>query len=200
MQVRELAPGLWYWTGRHPAWTPADGLDARPDGWDQEVGCYFYEGPEAICLFDPLVPMEDRDRFFEALDRDVGRTDAPVRILLTVDAHSRSASELAERYGTDAPPLPPERPEVPGGVEIVAEAAGEFVFWVPQHRALVAGDLILGRAHGLEVPRTWLEGGYDAAIAALHPLLDLPVDRVLVTHGEPVLEDGHDALARALDA
>lgn len=200
MQVRELASGLWYWTGRHPAWTPEDGTAARPDGWDQEVGCYFYEAPEAICLFDPLVPMEDRDRFFDALDRDVERAGQPVRILLTVDAHRRSATDLAERYGTAAPPLPPDRPELPTGVEIRAEAAGEFVFWVPEHRALVAGDLILGRAHGLEVPRTWLEDGYDAAIAALRPLLELPVDRVLVTHGEPVLEDGREALERALSA
>ena len=32
MQVRELANGLWYWTGRHPGWTPASG---GVDGWDQ---------------------------------------------------------------------------------------------------------------------------------------------------------------------
>ena len=198
MQVRELATGLWYWTGRHPAWTPADGLDTRPDGWDQEVGCYFYDGPDAICLFDPLIPMEDRDRFFEALDRDLEQTGKPVRILLTVDAHRRSTADLAERHGIDAPPLPPERPELPIGVEIAAEAAGEFVFWLPEHRALVAGDLILGRAHGLEVSRAWLEDGWDDAVAALRPLLDLPVDRVLVTHGEPVLEDGLEALDRAL--
>jgi hypothetical protein len=48
------------------------------------------------------------------------------------------------------------------------------------------------------VPRAWLQDGYDAAVTALRPLLDLPVDRVLVTHGEPVLEDGLAALERAL--
>jgi hypothetical protein len=197
MQVRELATGLWYWTGRHPAWTPADG---GPDGWDQEVGCYFYEGPDAICLVDPLVPMEDRDRFFEALDRDVERVGLPVLILLTVDARRRSTAELAERYSASPPPLPPERPELPSGIEIAAAAAEEFFPWLPEHRALVAGDLIIGRAHGLEVPRTWLGEGYEEAIAALLPLLELPVDRVLVTHGEPLLEDGHDALERALSA
>ena len=83
-------------------------------------------------------------------------------------------------------------------MEIAAEAAGEFVFWLPEHRALVAGDLIIGRAHGLEVPRAWLEDRYEEAIERLRPLLDLPVDRVLVTHGEPVLEDGLEALERAL--
>ena len=195
MQVRELATGLWYWTGRHPGWTPADG---GPDGWDQEVGCYFYDGPDAICLFDPLIPMEDRDRFFEALDRDVEQAEKPVRILLTVDAHRRSAADLAERHVIDPPPLPPERPRLAAGVEIAAEAAGEFVFWLPEHRALVAGDLIIGRAHGLEVPRAWLEDRYEEAVERLRPLLDLPVDRVLVTHGEPVLEDGLEALERAL--
>jgi len=195
MQVRELATGLWYWTGRHPGWTPADG---GPDGWDQEVGCYFYDGPDAICLFDPLIPMEDRDRFFEALDRDVEQAEKPVRILLTVDAHRRSATDLAERHGIDPPPLPPEQPRLATGVELAAEAADEFVFWLPEHRALIAGDLIIGRAHGLEVPRAWLEDRHEEAVERLRPLLDLPVDRVLVTHGEPVLEGALEALERAL--
>jgi hypothetical protein len=33
---------------------------------------------------------------------------------------------------------------------------------------------------------------------ALRPLLDLPVELVLVSHGEPVLAQGRDALAEAL--
>ena len=35
---------------------------------------------------------------------------------------------------------------------------------------------------------------------ALRPLLDLPVELVLASHGEPVLVDGHAALAHPLDA
>jgi hypothetical protein len=34
--------------------------------------------------------------------------------------------------------------------------------------------------------------------AALRPLLDLPVELVLVSHGEPVLTNGRDALSDAL--
>jgi hypothetical protein len=34
----------------------------------------------------------------------------------------------------------------------------------------------------------------------LQPLLELDFDRVLVTHGEPVLSGGHAALRAALDA
>jgi hypothetical protein len=33
----------------------------------------------------------------------------------------------------------------------------------------------------------------------LRPLLDLPIESVLVSHGEPVLTDGRAALADALD-
>ena len=192
MQVRELATGLWYWTGRHPAWTPADGLDTRPDGWDQEVGCYFYDGPDAICLFDPLIPMEDRDRFLDALDRDVERAAKPVRALLTVADHRRSSAELAERYdGTVG--------EVPAGVEVVLDRWGERVYWIPEHAALVFGDVVLGRGGGLRLPRAWIgEQHYDEVVQGLRPLLELPVERALVTHGEPVLAGGRAALAAAV--
>jgi hypothetical protein len=190
MRVQEIATGLWRWTGLHPAWTPADG---GPEGWEQEVGCWFYEGPDAIVLFDPLVPMEDRDRFYEALDRDVERAGLPVRVLLTVDDHRRSASEIVERYGASVGD-PAE------GVERAAEVIGETVYRIVAYEALVVGDLIVGRAHGLWVPRPWLGDRYAEALAALRPLLDLPVERVLVTHGEPVLTHGRDVLAAALAA
>ena len=32
------------------------------------------------------------------------------------------------------------------------------------------------------------------------PLRELDLERILVTHGEPILRDGRDALAAALDA
>jgi hypothetical protein len=188
VQVQQLDAGLWNWTGRHPGWTPADG---GPDGWEQEVGCVYYEAPGAVVLFDPLVPMEDPDRFYEALDRDVERAGLPVRVLMTVDAHSRSCRALAERYeGTLG--------ERPAGVEIGAEACGEVVYWIPEHGALVAGDVLIARDGRLEVPRAWVGDEYDDAVAALRPLVGLPVKRVLVTHGRPVLSDARAALERAL--
>ena len=197
MQVREIGTGLWYWTGRHPAWTPADG---GPDGWEQEVGCVYYEGPDAVVLFDPLVPMEDPVRFHEALERDLERAGKPVRVLLTVEAHVRSAQELAERYGGTVADLPGGgAPELPAGVELAAEALEEFVFWLPGHGALVSGDVIISRGGEVCLPRSWIgEERLDEALELLRPLLDLPVEVVLVTHGEPVLEGARESLARAL--
>jgi glyoxylase-like metal-dependent hydrolase (beta-lactamase superfamily II) len=189
MRVQEIATGLWRWTALHPGWTPADG---GPDGWAQEVSCVFYEAPGAIVLIDPLVPMEDRDRFFDALDRDVERLGQPVRILLTVDDHRRSSAELAERYGGTIGDVPP-------GVQIALDRWGERVYWIPDHGALVLGDVVVGRAGGLRLPRAWIgEEHYDEVVEGLRPLLALPVERVVVAHGEPVLEDGQSALAAAL--
>jgi hypothetical protein len=66
----------------------------------------------------------------------------------------------------------------------------------------VPGDVLLGDAGGgvRFCPESWLPAGvgHDDLRVALAPLLDLPVERVLVSHGAPVLEDGHAALAAAV--
>jgi glyoxylase-like metal-dependent hydrolase (beta-lactamase superfamily II) len=191
VRVQKVASGLWRWTGRHPKWKPSD---AGPDGWGEEVGCVYYHAPDAVVLVDPLAPPEDEERFWAALDRDVERAGKPVRILLTVSWHGRSAEGVAKRYGaaTDGP--------LPAGVEAHAAPAGEeTVYRLPEHGALVFGDVVLGADGGVRLcPESWLEGTLDQLRNELRPLLELPVERLLVSHGEPVLEGGHAALARAL--
>lgn len=184
----ELAPGLWRWTAPHPDWKEGD-------DWDQAVGCIYYEAPSTTVLVDPLVPPE-RDRFLEALDRDVERRGLPVSILLTVPWHQRSAAELAERYR--------EAAAAPAGVEAFAlPEVEETLWWLPEHGALVAGDVLLGAPGGVRVcPDSWLDerSSPSSLRAALLPLLELPIERVLVSHGDPVLEGGHAALEQALQA
>jgi glyoxylase-like metal-dependent hydrolase (beta-lactamase superfamily II) len=191
VRVQEVAAGLWRWTGLHPEWKPSD---AGPDGWDREVGCVYYEGPDAVVLVDPLAPPEDEERFWAALDRDVERAGKPVRVLLTVSWHGRSAAAVAERYGaaTDG--------ALPAGVEAHAAPAGEeTAYWLPAHRALVFGDAVLGAGGGVRLcPESWLEGTLAQLEDELRPLLDLPVERLLVSHGVPVLQDGRAALGLAL--
>ena len=79
------------------------------------------------------------------------------------------------------------------------------MIWLPGPHALVAGDRILGDGRGgLRLcPQSWLRylsSGLtvDGLRDALRPLLGLPIELVLVSHGEPVLADGREALARAL--
>ena len=188
MDVQELAPGLWRWTAQHPDWK--DGAD-----WGQEVGCVYYEAPGATVLIDPLVPPA-RERFLDAFDRDVERRGLPVSILLTCSWHERSAVELTERYGAED--------AAPDGVEpFPLPEIEETLWWLSEHAALVAGDVLLGAPGGVRVcPDSWLgERSSPASIrAALLPLLNLPIERVLVSHGVPVLENGRAALEQALRA
>lgn len=187
MNVVELAPGLWRWTAPHADWK-------QGDDWERDVGCVYYEAPDATVLIDPLVPPE-RERFFDALDRDVERRGLPVAVLLTVPWHARSAAELARRYQMTT--------EVPSGVEpFPVPDVEETVWWLPEHRTLVVGESLFGDGVGALslCPDTWVKGERrDALRSALRELLDLPVERILVSHGEPVLENGRAALERALD-
>ncbi len=205
MRVLEIADGLWRWTGYH-------------EQWRQEVGCVYAEAPDAICLIDPLVPPDQPERFWAALDRDVERLGRPVHVFVTVYWHTRHASRFAERYGarvwaTSRARAPVARrageatafrpgDRLPGGVEAFASGRGtEVVYWLPAYRALVPGDVLLGADGGLRLcPESWLPSGVDHARlrTALAPLRELPVERVLVSHGEPVLRDGAEALRRAL--
>jgi glyoxylase-like metal-dependent hydrolase (beta-lactamase superfamily II) len=200
MDVEEIAPGLWRWTAPHPDWTPEQG---GPDGWESEVGCVYYEAPEAVVLIDPLVPAKDehRERFWRALERDVEAAGRPVAALVTVQWHERSANEVADRFGK-AVWRRGSREALPDGVEAVdVPRVDEVVFWLPEHQAVVAGDVLLGTdGAGVRVcPDSWLpEGAGEEVRASLRSLLDLPVERVLVSHGEPVLSGGRAALAAAL--
>lgn len=95
--------------------------------------------------------------------------------------------------------------ELPGGIRAFqTPRASEVVFWLPEQCALVVGDVLLGAgakpratAEPLRLcPEPWLGKGTHADLRAmLRALLDLPVERVLVSHGEPVRSGGTNALA-----
>ncbi len=87
----------------------------------------------------------------------------------------------------------------------MVQGAGETIFWLPEPRTLIPGDRILGAGGGgLRLcPDSWLRSLKTPITQAelkprLRPLLELPVQRVLVSHGEPILRDGASALAELL--
>ena len=195
--VIELAPGLWRWTAPHPDWRPS-AEPAGPDDWEQEVGSVLYEGPGAAVFFDPLLPPET-DGFWKWADEHAA--ERAVAVLTTVGFHRRSRDAFVQRYDASTSRA---KTKLPRGVEsFVLRGAGETVFWLPEHRALVPGDRILGASGGgLRLcPESWLRYlpkrlTHAELRTLLQPLLELPVERVLVSHGEPVLRDGAAALAR----
>ena len=194
MEVTRLDDGLWRWTTAHPEWRPGG-------GWEQDVGCVYWEAADAVVLVDPLVPTEEaeRTRFLAALDRDVERLGRDVAVLVTCSWHRRSAEELCERYGGRI--LAPGDGPLPAGVTAVdAPTASEVVYWLAGPAAIVPGDVLLGADGGVRLcPSSWLGRGRLSDLAAeLPPLLELPVERVLTSHGPPVTSGGAAALARVL--
>ena len=199
--LQELRPGLFRWTAIHPEAEPV-ATPGSPDDWGPDVASIAYQAPDALLLVDPLVP-EDRADLQEELDALVRRHGRRVAIVTTLQFHRRSRERLAERYDATTSRA---KKTLPRDVEtVVIRGAGETMVWLPEPRALVPGDRLLGDDSGgvRLCPDSWLRylpsGLRRAELReALRPLLDLPVELVLVSHGDPVLENGHDAIARAL--
>jgi len=163
------------------------------------VVSYALETDDGLVLIDPWDPPRGLRR--------------PNHVVLTLFYHARSTDELRpkhvwaprlsvrmlERRGVQVTDRLNPGDQGPGG--IVALASGrpsELAYWLPKQRALLAGDVLLGRP--LRVcPDSWVgKGGRAAVREALWPALDLPIARVLVAHGEPVLRNGKKALEQAL--
>jgi glyoxylase-like metal-dependent hydrolase (beta-lactamase superfamily II) len=198
--VRELQPGLWWWEAVHPEWTPED---AATEDWGPEVSSYAIDDGERLLLIDPTAPPEPVAGL--AASRDVA-------IVLTCPWHARDAAALVDRFGATVFTPPPDRPgENPLGAQIFAAgdrlAVGvearpgmepnDLVLWIESRRALVAGDTLIDRGQGFEFPADWANKGVppEEILQSLRPLLELPVELVLPTHGAPT---DRAALARAL--
>jgi hypothetical protein len=193
--VQEIAPGLRRWTAWH-------------DHWEEDVGSVAVDTGDGLVLIDPLDPPRDLRR--------------PDHVLVTVYWHGRGTSSVgAERVWAPKRSAQPLKnrginvtdrfragDELPGAIQAIQTArTAEVVYWLPQQRAVVTGDVLLGagakpRATSEPLrlcPERWLgKATHDDLRKSLRPLLDLPVERVLVSHGEPLLRDGKRALAALL--
>jgi hypothetical protein len=212
----ELAEDLWRWTARHPEW--------HPGAFGREVASFALQAGGESILIDPLLPAEP-EPVLALIERILGER---LTILVTIPYHVRSSEELwrrfrdravttirghpacAKRLADDSgfQPLEPGV-ELPAGV--TAHPIGrprrfETPLYVPSHRALAFGDAVAEVDGAL---RVWAQRRVDEDVVRFHrerfnptlePLLELDVERVLVTHGEPVLRDGRTQLEAALRA
>jgi hypothetical protein len=154
MDVHELRPGLWRWTASHPEWNHAE-------HWGPGVGSVYAELPGSVVVVDPLIPEEEEEGFWSALDRDVERLGFPVHVLLTVHWHERSVATVLDRYKATLW-RPEEKGELPAGVHAEVVKGSDWVealFFLEPHRALVAGDLLIGKDGGVELPVGWFPKG-----------------------------------------
>jgi glyoxylase-like metal-dependent hydrolase (beta-lactamase superfamily II) len=197
--VREVQTGIWHWQALHPEWEPE-----AEWGDHKEVSSYAIDDGERLLLFDPLaVPAEIEEL---AADRETA-------IVLTSPWHRRDAIPLAKRLGATIYVPPPDARDpdpVPGtvyragdrlplGVEAFPgrEDPNDLMLWIESRKALVAGDTLVDRGKGLEFLPEWVPEGStpEETLDVLRPLLELPVELVLPTHGTPT---DRAALERAL--
>jgi glyoxylase-like metal-dependent hydrolase (beta-lactamase superfamily II) len=140
----------------------------------------------------------------------VSRARSSERVVQALDAVVHAPATEARDVGLTfvsyaaGDTLPGDVEPLPGGVEPVPGGySDEFLLWVPAHRALVSGDVFLGGERGFRVqPDSWLadELTHEALRERLRPVLDLPVELLLPTHGDPVAEDALGTLRAALES
>jgi hypothetical protein len=219
--MEQLLEGLWRWTARHPEWHPGE--------FGAEVACFAAQAGDTTLLIDPLLPAkeaaDERSSVLAVLDETLAKRLA---ILITIPYHVRSSEELSRRFKKQAEttihghpacakrlkdksafhPIEPGVP-LPGGV--TAHTIGkprryETPLHLPSHEALVFGDAVAEVDGRLVV---WATGKVDAKVErfykerfnpTLEPLLELPFNAVLPTHGKPLLDGGKDALRKGLGA
>ena len=194
--VGEVQSGVWHWQAPHPDWKPGE-------EWDEMVSSYAIDVGDRVLLFDPLALPREIDELLDGRDAVV---------VLTCPWHSRDAESIAERLGTSIYVPPPDdgdpRPlpghvfaagdRLPIGIEAFpGMEPNDLVLLVESRGAVIAGDTLIDRGDGLEIPASWLREGVtpDQVAEGLRPLLERQVEHVLPTHGEPT---DRAALERAL--
>jgi glyoxylase-like metal-dependent hydrolase (beta-lactamase superfamily II) len=175
-------PGVTRWTAWH-------------DHWGKDVAAFAVDTPDGLVFFDPIDPPAE--------------LGSPAHVLVTVFFHARSSGSLGARVwaptslvkrlknrGVEVTDPFDVGDELPGGIQAFATGrSGEVLYWLPEQKALVVGDVLLGSPFRL-CPKSWLgQATLDDLRAALRPLLELPVEQIFVGHGDPVLSGGRDALA-----
>lgn len=200
-RIVDVAEGLWIWRIPHPNWQPGE-------GGDRVVTSTFVESRGERAVLDPLAPPEDADAIWNRLD-----ASPPTLAVVLKPDHVRSVDYFVKRYGCRAfgsdvfsrDDIPETKLELllpgfqlPGGLLALYDGRGrnETPLWLPEQRTIVFSDALTTLGGELQVWGTpWHQ---ERALPALRALLELPFERVIISHGEPVhsREDFEQALER----
>jgi glyoxylase-like metal-dependent hydrolase (beta-lactamase superfamily II) len=219
--VRELRPGLWHWEAPHPDWRPTEPWSENVSSYAIDDGerLLLFDpldvpseiqeraaGRETAILLTS--PWHERDA--QSL---VERLGVPVYTPLpdTAEDLMRMYGITAEQAGDGSPDLiwllrenkGEARPysagdRLPVGVEAFpGQKPNDLVLWIESQRAVVAGDTLADFGEGPQINPRWLTADVtrEQVIDGLRPLLALPVEQLLGTHGGPY---DRAALERAL--
>ena len=221
--MRELQAGLWHWQARHPEWRASEPWDENvssyaidddarlmlfdPLGVPGEIEALAAERETAIVL---TAPWHERDAqgLVERLGVPVYTPlpDSAEYLMQTYGLTAEQAGEgspdvvwlLREKKGEARPYSAGDR--LPFGADVFpGHKPNDTVLWVESQRAVISGDTLVEFGRGLEINERWLRPGVtrEEIAEGLRPLLELPVEHVLPTHGGPT---DRAALERALSS
>jgi glyoxylase-like metal-dependent hydrolase (beta-lactamase superfamily II) len=205
VEATAVTDSLTRWVAPHPAWRP------NPE-WPEEVAFATWESRNSYVFIDPLVRDDLDPAPWELFDRAISEAGTPAVVLLTAPWHERSVRAVAARYAAPIWIHPRGRARIaeldelstlPLGVEAIELGGvdeGQVAFHVVPEQTLLVAELFLGTADGLRVLPSPATRDVAAFAASLDRLRDLPIERVLVAHGPPVLACGNEAIRDALDA
>ena len=190
--IRDLAPGLWIWRSKHPAWT-------KDADWQPVVTSTYVESGGERLVLDPLAPAPDAVEVWKRLDEH-----PPTVAVVLMPDHVRDIDLFVRRYGarpfgpmfffpddlpkTNLEPIVADS-KLPGGPIALYDGRGrlETPMWLPEHRVIVFGDALTERDGELKV---WdCRAGHEKReLPALRAMLELPFERVIISHcdSEPV--------------
>jgi hypothetical protein len=202
VEIRDVAPGLWIWRLEHPHWKPGQ-------GWEPVVASTYVESRGERLILDPLAPSNDDTDLWKRLD-----AHPPTAAVVLKPDHVRDVDVFVRRYGirgfgprlffrhdipeTELQWIDPGS-QLPGGLVALYDGRGrnETPLWLPEQRTLVFADALTAPSGDL---RVWATAWHnERVLPALRALLELPFERVIVSHGEPVhtRSDYERALERA---
>ena len=218
----ELQAGLWHWQAPHPDWTAAERWPREVSSYAIDDGARLLLFDPQSVPDELLALAADRETAIVLTapwhERDtrnlVARLHAPVFTPPpdTAGDLMRKFGISRERAGDGSPDLRWLLARAGGAVDARFYAAGDqlpfgieaflgrehndLLLWIESRRAVIVGDTLVDFGGGFEMNR-WLRAGVTRAEVAerLRPLLALPVEFVLPTHGAPT---NLAALARAL--
>jgi hypothetical protein len=211
--VRELAPGLWHWEARHPEWTPEDWWPQRVSSYAIDDGSHLLlfdplavpgEMEELATEREPVIvltaPWHERDtkslverlgapvftpppdtgddllrKFDVAAEQVAGWVSPDLRWLMEGDELEKHLYAAGERlpFGADVFP---------------GREHNDLVLWLEYRHAVIAGDSLADFGQGLEIQVEKMGGRVtrEQVAEGLRPLLALPVEHMLATHGGPM--------------
>ena len=209
--MREVATGLWHWQAPHAQWRSTEpwGPEVSSYAIDDGERLLLFDPlavptkieelaadrEGAIVLTNPWHERDSRDL--------VERLGLPVYTPLpdTAEYIMEKWGLTAEQVGDGSPDvvwllkegIGEARPYAAGnrldvGVEAFpGQKPNDTVLWIESHRAVIAGDTLVDFGNGLEINPRWLSPDMtrEQVVEGLRPLLDLPVEHVLATHGVP---------------